>query len=121
MLKEFKIEVEVDQDLLNEKAKEFATKALLKEVEEYYTGYNSPFREAIKEQLKKQEISCHVELPDVLSVLNDAMKNEHASIVNNFLNTSFIDDLRCSLELQPKQIKLSDFLRKVLEADHNNY
>lgn len=121
MLKEFKIEVEVDQELLNEKAKEFATKALLNEVEEYYTGYNSPFRNAVKEQLKKQEISCHVELPDILKVLNDAVDKEHSSIVEKFINLSFIDDLRSSLQLQPKTLQFSEFLRGVMNADHNEY
>jgi hypothetical protein len=121
MIKEFKLNIEIDQDLLNEKAKEFAAKALIKELEDYYTNYDSPFRKAIKEKLKEQKISCHFELPDILTELNTAMNKEHSSIVEKFLDLSFVSDLKSSLELQPKKLTFSEFLRNVLELDHNCY
>lgn len=46
---------ELDAERLNEAAKEAAMKGALECINEYYTGYKSPFKKAITEELEKQE------------------------------------------------------------------
>lgn len=118
MFKQFNLQVEIDQKLLNQKANEFAEKALIKELENYYQGYNSPFREALKAELEKKEISIHVELPDALQAINKAIEEEHTKLVDHFINTSFIKQLRDSLQLQDKEVAFSDFLKSIMECNH---
>ena len=51
----------LDGEELSKKVNEFAMKGALKSIEEYYTGYNSPFMKAINEELSKMKIGTGIE------------------------------------------------------------
>lgn len=121
MLDNFKTEFKINQEIVNQKANEFAEKVLIQEIKDYYDGYNSDFRKEIREVLKKQSVSIHFQLPDILKTINDSIEKEHKSIIDSFIDITFISDMREALNIQPKEIKYSEFLKKVLEADHNYY
>lgn len=119
MFSNLELKFDIDQELLNKKATEFAEKAMIAELESYYSSYSSPFRKKIKEALDAKEISVHFDLPDVLSHINKVIEAEHSSIVDSFLKLTVVDDVRNSLRLQPKEISFSDFLQGVMESDYN--
>lgn len=121
MLENFKTEFTINQELINQKASEFVEKVIVSELKDYYDGYNSDFRNEIRAVLKKQSVSIHFQIPDILNQINKAIEKEHADIVDSFVNTTLISDMRDALNIQPKEIKFSEFLKKILEADHNFY
>lgn len=113
------LKFELDQELLQKKANEFAEQAFLEELKNYYSGYNSPFRKTLQAEFQKKEVSVHFELPDILQTINDAISKEHEEIIKNFIDSTVLVDLRRSLKLQPKEILFSEFLKEVMEADFN--
>lgn len=117
MIKNLKFEL--DQELLQKKANEFAEAAFIEELKEYYSKWNGPFRKNLQEQFGKMEVSVHFELPDVLETINNAISKEHEEIVKNFIDSTVLVDLRNSLKMQPKEILYSEFLKEVMEADFN--
>lgn len=117
MIKDLKFEV--DQEVLQKKANEFAEAAFIEELKDYYNSWNGPFRKGLKEKFQSMEFSCHFELPDILQTINNAVTKEHEEIVKNFIDSTVLVDLRNSLSLQPKEIMFSDFLKGVMEADYN--
>jgi hypothetical protein len=53
MSKENQILPVLNTEVLQEKATEFAMKGAIESIKEFYSGYNSPFRKQIEEQLNK--------------------------------------------------------------------
>lgn len=114
------LKFEVNQELLQQKANEFAEQAFIEELKDYYSKYNSPFRKTLQAEFQKKEVSVHFELPDILQTINDAISKEHEEIIKNFIDSTVLVDLRKSLKLQPKEILFSEFLKEIMEADFNH-
>lgn len=106
---------ELDVVALKEKAKEAAMKGAMKEIEEFYTGYDSPYRKMIKEHLKKQEIHGIIDLPDIIGTINQSMSNEILKIANTAVAQSFVPMLKNFLQLENKEMKFSEFLKHFIE------
>ena len=51
----------IDTEVLQEKVNQAAMKGALSTIEDFYTGYNSPFKKAIKEDLESKEINYLVD------------------------------------------------------------
>lgn len=106
----------IDTEAIRVKANEFALKGAIKEVEEYYTGYNSPFRKAISEELAKQEIGGIIALPNVIAAINDGLAAQAALIVNQAIAQSFMPKVARLLTRVDKEIKFSDLLKEFIEV-----
>lgn len=105
----------IDIKLIQEKANAAAEKAYLKEIEEYYTSYSSPYRKLIETELKKQKFSYGMELPNVMAKINDALSKEVDIIANNAIANSYIPMVSDSLIGLDKEITLSYLLKKIIE------
>jgi len=104
----------IDVKKIQETANAAAEKAYLKEVEDYYTSYNSPYREMVKNELKKQEFKFCMELPDILSKINSALKDEIDRIANNSIANTYIPMLNSALVGMKKELKLSEMLKEII-------
>lgn len=105
---------ELDPKVLQEKVNEYAMKGAIEAIKEYYSGYNSPFRKALDEQLKQREVQG-IELPDILSVLNDSIATEINSIAHASIAQTMIPQVKKFLTRANAEIKMSDFLKQIIE------
>ena len=106
----------LDTAILKEKANEFAMKGAIETIKEYYSGYNSPYRKAIEEELKNKAIGYNLDLPDIIGMLNDSLTKEIDVIANTAVAKSFIPLVNRLLTRELPEIKMSDFLKKFVEC-----
>lgn len=107
----------IDTAQLQEKANEFAMKGAIKVIEEFYTGYNSPYKKAIEENLINKGVdSYRMELPDILAILNESISNEIDKIANTAVAKTFVPMVARFLTRQAKEIKMSDILKEFIET-----
>lgn len=99
---------------LKEKANEYAMKGALKAMEEYYIGYNSPYLKAIREHLDNKGTSIHLDIPDIIGVLNESISAEFDKIANTAVAKTFIPLVSQILTREEKEIPFSDILREVI-------
>jgi len=118
---ETKILPELNLTVLQEKANEYAMKGAIKEIEEYYTGYNSPFRKQIKEDLEAKATSIHLELPDILGLINQSLSEEIDRIANNCIAETFMPLATKALTRVDKEIKFSDILQELINSCHSDF
>ena len=107
---------------IQKKANEAAEKAYLKEIEEYYTSYNSPYRKLVKEELEKQEFKFSMELPNILEKINSSLSKEIDAIANKAIASTYIPMVNNSLVGLEKELKMSDILKLIIqeiEPDEN--
>jgi hypothetical protein len=105
----------IDTDTLRQKANEFAMKGAIKEIEEFYSGYGSPYRKALQEELQKQEIGHGLELPDIVALINEKLSNEIDVIANTAVAKTFVPMVSKLLTRVEKEITFSDILRQFIE------
>ena len=55
----------IDISVLQEKANEFAMKGAIETLKEFYSGYNSPYRKAIEEDLRDDELGVESNLQEI--------------------------------------------------------
>lgn len=104
----------LDNEVLREKANQAAMSGALKSIDEYYTGYNSPYRKAIEEELKKQEIGSGIELPNIISLINDHLTKAIDQIANTAVAKTFVPLVNRFLTPAPKEVKFSDVLKEFI-------
>lgn len=104
----------IDQKVLQEKVNEYALKGAVESIKEYYTGYNSPFRKAIAEQLAQHEIKG-IDLPDMLAVVNDSLAAEIQAIAHASIAQTFIPQVKKFFTKAEGEMFFSDFLKKIIE------
>lgn len=114
----------IDIKAIQKAANEAAEKAYLKEISEYYTSYSSPYREMIQNELNKQKFSYGMELPNIMSKINEALIKEVDIIANNAIASSYIPMVSNALIGLDKEITLSYLLKEIiieLEPDRNEF
>lgn len=111
----------IDTAILQEKANEYAMKGAMESMKEFYTGYNSPYRKAIDEQLKKHEIGFPLTLPDIIGVINDSLAKEVDELANAAIAKTYVPLVRQFLLRIPKEIKFSDILKEFVEITDKDY
>lgn len=112
----------LDTAVLQEKATEFAMKGAVESIKEFYSGYNSPFREQINEHLKQTEISCTIQLPDIIALINESLTKEIELIANTAISKTFIPLVQKFLVREEKEIAFSKILKKFIKAtEAKNY
>jgi hypothetical protein len=112
---------ELDLKVLEEKAKEYAMKGAIEEIKEYYTGYSSPFRKKIKEDLDKNAVSIHLELPDILALINDALTTEIDRIANTSIGETFLPLATNALTRISGDVKFSDLLSEFVNCCYSDF
>jgi len=105
----------IDTEALKQKANEFAMKGAIEEIKEFYSGYGSPYRKALKAELEKQEVGHGLELPDIVSLINDKLSKEIDLIANTAVAKSFIPVVSKILTRVDKEINFSDILKQFIE------
>ena len=92
---EMKIQAPVlDMSIIQKAAQEAATKATLREIEDYYCGLNSPYRKQLREYLEKNAPSARLELPEFCELLSKSLSAEIENIVNKKCVEKFAQVLR---------------------------
>lgn len=105
----------IDIKSIQERANAAAEKAYLKEIEEYYTSYNSPYRRLIEEELNKQKFHYGMKLPNIMGKLNEALSKEIDTIANNAIANSYIPMVSNALVGLDKEITLSFLLKEIIK------
>lgn len=88
------LEVKIDFDLIQQKVNEAATQGIIKAVNEYFTGYNSPFQENVKAQLNKVYSKKNLKIPDVLALLNEKLEKEAMVLANTAFPTTYMKQIK---------------------------
>lgn len=110
----------LDLEEIQKKADEYAMKGALKSMEDFYTGYDSPYKKAIKEKLDKHELG-NIEIPDIIGILNDGLSREIDAIANSAIAKSFIPLVKRFLVRENTEMTFSEFLKKFIkEVDAEN-
>lgn len=113
----------INSEQLQQKANEYAQKGAEKVLEEFYTGYDSPYKKAIKENLNNKGLDSSFNIPDIIGVLNDKFSQEVDQIANQAVAKSFLPMIKSFLLREESEIKFSDILKKFIETtnfDHND-
>lgn len=72
----------LDKSIIQKAAQEAATKAALREIEDYYCGFDSPYRKQLREYLQENAPSTRLELPEFSEMLSKSLSAEIENIVN---------------------------------------
>ena len=84
----------LDKNIIQMAAQEAATKAALREIEDYYCGFDSPYRKQLREYLQKNAPSARLELPKFAELLSKSLSAEIENIVNKKCVESFAQEIR---------------------------
>ena len=104
----------LDSAILQEKTNESAMKGAIKCIEDYYNGFDSPFKDALKKHMNEKVISPCFDLPDIIATINDSLSNEIDKIANAAVAKTFIPLITRLLTKEDKEIKFSDILKKFI-------
>lgn len=105
----------IDVKKIQEAANKAAETAYLKAIDDYYTSYNSPFRQMINAELEKQKFKHSMPLPDVIKEINSALTQEVDRIANAAIASTYVPMVSKALVRMDKKIKLSDLFKMIIE------
>lgn len=111
----------LDNEVLQQKANEYAMKGAEESLKEFYTGYDSPYKKAIEENLKTKGVDSNFDIPDIIGVLNDKFTKEIDQIANQAIAKSFIPLVKNFLIRENHEIKFSDILKKFIDRTNFEY
>lgn len=104
----------LDVKVLQEKTTEAAMAGAVKAINEYYTGYNSPFMKKIQGDLQGKVIG-NFELPDVLALINDGISKQIDAIANNAVAQSFVPMVTRLLTRMKNDVTTRDILEEFVK------
>jgi hypothetical protein len=108
----------LDNKVLQEKANEFAMKGAIDTIKEYYTGYNSPFKEAFDSHLKGKDIHFGFEIPDIISRMNEALMQQADLIANHAIAQTLIPQFKELLTRAEATMNFSDILKTFIDVNY---
>lgn len=108
----------INTDALQEKANEYALKGAIEVIKEFYTGYNSPYKKSIEEDLKRKDLTFAINLPDIIATINAHLGAEVDKIANEAIAFSYVPMVREFLVREDKQILFSSVLKKLIEESY---
>lgn len=112
---------QIDNEQLQNKANEYAQKGAEDTIREFYTGYNSPFKEAIKKDLENKGFKWPIELPDVIANINEALTKQIDVIANEAIAKSFVPMVTKFLTRAEPEMKFSKILHEFIECTNFEY
>lgn len=104
----------LDYKALQDKVNQYAQEGAEKAIKEYYTAFNSPYYKGIEKALK-QEGELGIKLPSIVALLNKAISEQYDQIVNTAVAHSYLPLITKFLVGVEKEMKFSDFLKKIIE------
>lgn len=108
----------IDTDALQQKANEYAQKGAEEVLKEFYTGYESPYKEAIDANLKNKGLNDFpFGLPDIVGILNEKIIEEFDGLANSAIAQTLIPYAKSLLTRQEENVKFSDILTKFIEKE----
>lgn len=112
----------INQDQLKEAIDKAALKGAVDVINDYYTGYNSPYKKALKEELEKKTINLiGLNLPDIIGLINDKMKQEIEVIANNAVAQTYLPMLQNSIFRHEKEVNFSEIIKKLIKVHDIDY
>ncbi len=108
-------------ELLQQKANEAAQKGAIDAINEFYTGYSSPYKKAIEEKLKTKGVDSNFDIPDIIAVLNEKISSEIDMIANIAISKTFIPLVKDFLIREDSNLNFSDILKKFIEHTGFDY
>jgi hypothetical protein len=112
----------LDSQVLQDKTNEYALKGAIDTIKEFYIGYNSPYCKAIRGQLNDMGITPNIDLPDIISIINDSLSREIDIMANETVAKSFLPLVRNLLIREDKEIFFSTILKKFIDSmDSDEY
>jgi len=104
-----------------EEVLEAAKKGAKKEIQEYFTGYGSPFRKKVQESLESIKIEGCITLPNILTEIQKALEEDIQMITSNSIAYTGIRSLNHYLGLEKKQIDFEDMLTEFVNTNFNEF
>jgi len=120
---EFKVSEEKQQEI-QDKVNSSALKATMNAIDDYFDGYNSQYKAQIKEQLSKQDFGVKMDLPKVISLINQQLENQMTQIANTAVAQTFIPMVHRFLSNTKPVILVSDMLKEFiseLSAEYQDF
>lgn len=106
----------INSEDLQKKANEYAQKGAEEVLKEFYTGYKSPYKTAIEENLKGKGVDFAFDLPDIVGVINEKFSAEIDKIANTAVAKSFLPLLKQFLVREDPDVKFSDILKVFIKV-----
>lgn len=106
----------IDVDTLNEKVRKSAEEGAFKEINDYYTSWNSPYRKKIQEKLEAVELRGNLELPDIIGIINDSLVKEIDAIANEAVAKTFVPLVKRFLIRAEAEVNFSEILKEFVES-----
>lgn len=120
-MKTINLNFDIDFEKINIHAKEAAEKAFLKEIDDFYNNYNSPYRQALKKHLESQELSFNFSIADAIGSINQALNEEIEKLKNIAIANTYLPMIPELLNLFKPEVKLSFILKEIIEKTFNKY
>lgn len=105
----------LDIEKLQQVANEAAMHTAIKEIEDYYNGYNSPFRKQVQEYLKQNVPSPEIEIPNIVEEVQKSIVGEVEKIAKELSIKNCISTLRKGITHLPLEDDGSIKLSKVFD------
>ena len=118
---ENEIKATVNIEDLQQKANEYAQKGAEEVIKDFYTGYNSPYKKALENDLKNKAIDTAFDLPDIIVTLNQKFSEKIDQIANTAVAKSFLPMVHQFLIREEAEIKFSDILEKFIASTDFEY
>lgn len=110
---------QIDMAKLQEKANEFAMIGATETLKEFYTGYNSPYKKALEENLNNKGVgNASVTIPDIIGVLNDAISTQIHQIANAAIAQSWLPTIKEFLTRIEGEVRLSEILQVFINDNY---
>lgn len=113
-------DIKLDEQKLQTAAEEAALKGAISAINEYYTGYDSPYKKSIEKSLKTQTIG-RVDLPDIIGMINDRLSQEIDQIANQAVVNTFVPMIKDMFTKQPAKMYFSDMLKEFIKVNYVKY
>lgn len=107
---------QLDLTILQHSANEAAMQGAISAINEFYTGWNSPYKKAIEADLESKSIDPMFSLPDILGVINEKLQQEIDSIANAAVAKSFVPLVKQITMRAEPEIMLSDIMKKFINC-----
>lgn len=98
-------EIKLDEQKLQEMAQQYAMQGAEKAIKDFYTGYDSPFMNAIQRELKeKMETNLFFELSQMTAAINKAMNDKVSEMANTVVANTFLPMLNRMFSQEKKTV-----------------
>jgi hypothetical protein len=109
----------LDPAHLAEIAQKAAVKAAESEINDFYNGYSSPFKKAVREHLEKNIPSIHFDVVDIVKAINIGAQEQINMIAQESIARTYLPMLKKMLTRTDETVKFSDLLKEFI--DHSDF